>query len=391
MRTLAIVVNYRSAALASRAVASILGSGSLGDLAVTVVDNSEDKAEAARLLQGLPEGVRLLVSPGNLGFGRACNLACERDPADLILLLNPDAELLPGCLHRLEETLLTREDYGAVSPRVYWDAAGGFSLPSSYPLDLLEWQTFFSGWGFGERVNGWLGRYWRAHSVRLLKAGAPRRVKNLSGAVVLVKSEATRRAGGLFDPRFFLYYEDTDLFLRLRKKGFRLLVDPRAGAVHRYDQCGREDLGEKRGHMEVSRRVFVEKHRRDSARLLEGLGRGIARKGRAGAETKIGPIFRRPFRLEVPAGIREGWVFEVSPNRTFIPSAMGFGKGPVMDFREDVWRLLAPGRYFGRLGSENPWGTLGNPVSWVIEAFPRSPEEGGRVKAEAPGPGHATA
>ena len=63
------------------------------------------------------------------------------------------------------------------------------------------------------------------------------------------------------------------------------------------------------------------------------------------------PDFTSPFVLEVPENLYKGWLFEWSPNPDFIPSAGRFGKGPCMDFPEDCWAMLAPGQYFGRLGS----------------------------------------
>ena len=105
VKTLSITINYKSSALTLRAVQSVLDSESLGPVQVVVVDNSEDEAERERLRDSLPSGVILLVSPENIGFGRACNLAFERFEADQIMLLNPDARLLPGCLSRLQQML----------------------------------------------------------------------------------------------------------------------------------------------------------------------------------------------------------------------------------------------------------------------------------------------
>jgi GT2 family glycosyltransferase len=366
LKTLAIVVNYNSALLALKAVESVLAAESLGPVDVVVTDNSDDDEEADRLRRGLPSAVRLQVNPGNIGFGRACNQALEGFEGDAVLLINPDARLLPGCLKRLQETLFSSKRRGAVSSRLFWDEARRFYLPSSYPppsflyQDLLETVPPESG------VAGLLSAWWRRHSIRVWGADRPIRVANLSGGMVLLKMGAVKAAGGLFDPRFFLYYEDTDLFLRMKRAGFFLVVEPRAGAVHHYDQCGQEDLARKRTLMDQSRRVFLEKHhrgwRRSAKKMIYCADRFLWHMENEAACSE----FTQPFVLKTPKEIQKGWLFEVSPNPHFIPSAGCFGKGPVTAFPEACWRLLAPGRYFGRLGDPLRFKKYAQIVSWVV-------------------------
>ena len=69
-----IVVNYHCAALTGRAVNSLLSD--MPDGRIVVVDNSVDAVEVATLKAKLPDPqVRLVISPRNVGFGAACNLA----------------------------------------------------------------------------------------------------------------------------------------------------------------------------------------------------------------------------------------------------------------------------------------------------------------------------
>ena len=78
--------------------------------------------------------------------------------------------------------------------------------------------------------------------------------------MILLKIQAVKEAGGLFDPAFFLYYEDTDLFLRLKKAGYGLLLEPRARAIHHFDQCAQDKTDKKRNTLQHSARIFMEKH-----------------------------------------------------------------------------------------------------------------------------------
>jgi GT2 family glycosyltransferase len=362
VETLAIIVNYKSANLTLRAVQSVLDSQSLGPVETVVVDNSEDGKEAENLRQGLHPLVRLRVNPENMGFGRACNQALEGFRGDAILLLNPDARLLPGCLLRLQETLFSRKRWGAASSHIFWDENLTFYLPSSYPCEFMGLQAVFQPWGVGSRVNKVLSALWRWHSINVWQSRGPIKVNNLSGSLALLKASAVQRAGGLFDPRFFLYFEDTDLFLRLRKAGFTLVVEPRAKAIHYYDQCASDNRDWKRACMIKSEKIFLGKHgawRGPLERMAE-LFKGPVR------VPPMVPAFTSPFVLGVPDHLHAGWLFEWSPNPSLIPSAARFGKGPWMDFPEKCWAMLAPGRYFGRLGGTSPFARSSRLMTWVV-------------------------
>jgi GT2 family glycosyltransferase len=352
--------------MALGAAQSVLDSDAMGQVYVVVVDNSEDAAEARYLRQRLPSNVRVDISPENIGFGRACNRGIEGFRGDGILLINPDAALLPGCLKRLQQTLFSTENAGAVSSHIFWDKARHFYLPSSYPPASLVFQELLTNASPRGMISRVLSERWRRHSIKVWFAQRPIKVSNLSGGLVLLKREAVRAAGGLFDSRFFMYFEDTDLFLRMKRARFSLFVEPRARAIHYYDQCGRQNLQQKRSIMAQSRRLFLQKHcrgwRSGARKIIQWVKwlPGIFREGFAPSQ------FMEPFGLQVPAELRDGWLFEVSPNVNFIPSAGCFGDGPLVEFPEACWRASAPGRYFGRLGSPHKFGSYAWIVTWMV-------------------------
>ena len=367
LKTLVITVNFKSSGLTLGAVQSVLDSASLGPVQMVVVDNSGDKEEAEKLRLGLPPGVALLLSPENIGFGRACNLVFERFDGDQILLLNPDARLLPDCLLRLQKTLLSSRKIAAVSPQIFWDDGLKFYLPPSIPSLLFEFQSLFDAWGPHSPVSRLLSVIWRYHSIKVWRSKKPVRVNNLSGGLVLLRRDAARKAGGLFDPRFFLYFEDIDLFIRLRKAGYTLVIEPRVRAVHYYDQCGQEDWGRKRLIMAQSHMVFLDKHykglKSSARKIMDQFMTCSAGENHRGPKVD----FTSPFVLEVPARLQNGWLFEVSPNLSFTPSAGRFGRGPLVDFSEKYWSMLAPGQYFGRLGGPSRCGGYSGVISWLVE------------------------
>lgn len=203
------------------------------------------------------------LEPGaNLGFARACNLAYSRSKADCVALINPDACIDREHLQRLVEDLERSPQVGAISPLLYWNQDLTFVTPPSQPQGpaaLLE-----------QMVCSWLPALAQRvalqdldRSISVFCQTAPVKVGFLSGAVLLVRRQAAVAAAErfqldaqqLFDPDYFMFFEDTDLSLRLRRTGWSLAVSTAASAVHTY-----RHKPFKFGMMDQSRLIFFRKH-----------------------------------------------------------------------------------------------------------------------------------
>jgi GT2 family glycosyltransferase len=227
-----VIVNFRCAADTLGALA-VLGPWPHG--AIWLVDNSADAAEAATLRAGTQgrNDVRLLVAEDNLGFGRGCNLAFELSRAPHLLLLNPDARIDAAHVVKLAEALAGNPVWGALSPKVFWDEERRFLLPEAFPQTPAALVAMALATHAPRLAHRAFRRYLQRTQDRM--AGTrPFTATFLTGAVLMLRRDAVSRAGGLFDPDYFMFYEDTDLSLRLRRAGFRLGIAPQAEAVHEY-------------------------------------------------------------------------------------------------------------------------------------------------------------
>jgi len=350
----AIIVNYHSARATIRAVSSLLPPKQREDIEIWVVDNSESEEEAQFLTTELDGTCHLIVNSKNVGFGVACNQALERTRGDWILLLNPDAYLEKGALRALHSFIEKHPRVGAAGPLIYWDEGHNFLLPPSPPPS--PWRDLLTLSADTVRARlAWLNSlWWRYQSLRIWQAAGPVRQRNLSGGHVLLRRMAIKKAGGLFDNSFFLYYEDTDLFLRMRHASLDLFVVPEASVVHQFSGCVRDKEQWKREEMARSGNLFMEKHYRNH------MAYRMARKCKAGpapikdilAVTDLGRPQSPPV-FPVPKKWHSGWLLEWSPNPFLFPAAGCLNKGDKAVFPQEVWSILPPGRQFVRLGSSH--------------------------------------
>lgn len=359
MKISALLVNYHTAPLLAGAVASLLAQPDIDGLEIIVADNSESDEEYARLRSLLPASVQTVQNARNTGFAAACNAALTQASGDAILLLNPDARLQPGALARLAATLFASPRTGAVGPLTFWDDDARFALPpSTFPSldDYLRRAV--------SRLHPTLGtRYaqaFRRKALQMWTATAPVRVEALSGGHVLLKRSAIDKAGGLFDERFFMYWEDSDLMQRLHDAGYRLFVDPVARAVHQYDHHPGKDAMMSRGWPLYHAKHFQGRLR---ARLAEWIERHAA-PGPA-LPPELQPIAGEPIRLPVPDALQAGWVLEVSPALNFVPAMGRIGHGPCAEIPAECWQRFTGGRYFARLGSPTDAHELQRCWSWL--------------------------
>jgi len=348
----AIIVNFYSAHYVARAVNSLLSSEDRRKPDIWVVDNSEDATEADLLKKILGGTCKVVVNSKNVGFGAACNQVFKQTESEWILLLNPDAYLEKGALEALCSFMDKYPEVGAAGPLIYWDEGRKFLLPPS--PSPSPWHYLLTSPDDRVRTNlAWLNSlWWRHQSLSVWRAAGPKRQRNLSGGHVLLRRTAVNKAGGLFDTCFFLYYEDTDLFLRIRRVGFDLFVVPEAVAVHQFSGCARHKEEWKREEMARSGILFMEKHYGShlAYRLAKRRKQGSGRIRNVPVITDLGRPQSPPV-FSVPKKWNSGWLLEWSPNPFMFPAAGYLGKGDKAVFPREAWAILPVGKQFVRLGS----------------------------------------
>jgi len=208
-RVTVVMVTYNSRATLPRALAGVKASFDLGLCTCIVVDNASRDATAEYVRANHP-WVQLIAPGANLGFGRGNNRGFARAASEYVLLLNPDAEISPAALQQLVAFLDQEPRVGIVGPAIRepgFPDQPAFRFP--HPATMLR---------------AALGRFGGDGGV-LARPIEPRRyrVDWLCGAVLLVRRSLLQTIQG-FDPRFFLYFEETDLCLRALRAGYETWV-----------------------------------------------------------------------------------------------------------------------------------------------------------------------
>ena len=190
---------------------------------LVVVDSASGDGSAEVARAHLPSQVpaRIVALEENAGFAGATNRAITESASPWILTLNPDAEPAPDYLARLLER--------AADPRAgRVGAVTGRLVRRDEParLDACGMRLTRS-WRHLDRGSGELdrGQYARAE-----------RVFGATGAASLWRREALADVaieGEPFDVRFHSYREDAELCFRLRERGWEIVYEPAARALHR--------------------------------------------------------------------------------------------------------------------------------------------------------------
>jgi GT2 family glycosyltransferase len=221
-RIAAAVVHY-GPWLSTEATLRSLGQTAPG-VPVLVVDNSSPQASARP--KDPPPGVRLLQPGRNLGYGAACNLAAAESDAELLLFLNNDVELQPGAVAAMAAALAADARVAAVGPRLLDSRRRPIRSIQRAPAPR---RVLFESLFLPRLLPGL--PFFHGHHTAYTSHRRARDVETLSGAAVLVRRKAFEEVGR-FDEAFFFYAEESDLFARLRKAGWRIRFEPAALTVH---------------------------------------------------------------------------------------------------------------------------------------------------------------
>lgn len=200
-----------------------LKNASYKNLRVYVVDNCSKKDET-RLIKQEFSDIKTIRLHKNLGFGGANNLALksiiEENPrCKYILFLNNDTVIDRKFLHYLVKTIEKNPKIAAVGGKIlsynkdqYFDSAGSYLTDTGYAHSI------------GNNIKD-IGQYDKIKEVLFISACG-----------LLVTADAVKKIlknEFFFDPFFFMYLEEVDLGIRLKKNGYKIYYDPRAIVWHK--------------------------------------------------------------------------------------------------------------------------------------------------------------
>lgn len=224
---------------------------------VLVIDNGDGRCEALARTR-FPQ-VRIVPSEGNIGFGAGCNRLAALARADMLLFLNPDTRLRDDAIAKLLDFARSKPEAGAwggrtITERGEFDGGNAIAIPTLGGILLRE-----AGLAGLARKRIDYGR-----------ETAPRKADVLCGGFFMISRAVWARLGG-FDESFFLYGEDTDLFVRLKALGLEAWVMPGVDIVH--DVGSGDLLSPGRILLKSTGEMhFLRKHR---GRLGAGIGGGL--------------------------------------------------------------------------------------------------------------------
>jgi N-acetylglucosaminyl-diphospho-decaprenol L-rhamnosyltransferase len=217
-----IVVNYNTGYLLDRLCRTLdNGRGSLR-LQVIVVDNASRDNSVKILREKYPD-VELIENATNVGFGRANNQALSLVRGRYVLLLNTDAFVSPDTLTKTTDFMDTHPQYGVLGVKLVGEDG---ALQPSCRYFPTPWNYFLTASGFdrffpGARLVDDPG--WDPASLR--------ECDWVPGCYYLVRREVIERVG-LFDIRYFLYYEEVDHCRAVRQAGWGVIYYPFTEVVH---------------------------------------------------------------------------------------------------------------------------------------------------------------
>ena len=219
---------------------------------VIVVDNASTQDEATELEKRYPQ-VKVIRSDKNLGFAGGNNLGIQASHGKYFFFINNDAILpQPSALSLLINRLESSAHIGMVCPKIRftWD-----KQPIQYagytPLSKITLRN--KSIGFGEQDNG---QYNTANPTPYAH-----------GAAMMVKREVIEKTG-MMPECYFLYYEELDWSMMIRRTGYEIWYEPACTIFHKESQTTGQQSPLKTYYITRNRLLFAQRNIKRGERYL---------------------------------------------------------------------------------------------------------------------------
>jgi GT2 family glycosyltransferase len=222
--TAVIIVTHDSATVLEPCLSSLAGQSVQPDV-VCVVDSGSADTSYLHAAEK-KNNVDVLYYPENIGFAKGNNAGFRRVGRDVeyILFVNPDTFLDRDGIGLALESMRKNEGTGILTGRLL-----GYDVAGQQATGLLDSTGIFRKWygRWSDRGQGEVdsGQY-----------SLPEDIPAACGALMFCRKKALEEVilpqQAVFDPAFFMYKEDIELSLRMRKAGWKIMYDPRITGLH---------------------------------------------------------------------------------------------------------------------------------------------------------------
>jgi N-acetylglucosaminyl-diphospho-decaprenol L-rhamnosyltransferase len=217
-----VIVNYNTAHLLDRLFSTL--DAARGDLRIqTIVVDNASRDNSVEILRRHYPDVELIENAANVGFGRANNQAVPKIRGQYLLLLNTDAFVAPDTLSKTLSFMQQDPHCGILGVKLLGEDG---SLQPSCRFFPTPWNVFLASTGldrFFPNTRLVDDMEWNHSDIR--------ECDWIPGCFYLIRKQVVDQIG-LFDPRFFLYYEEVDHCQRARRAGWKIYFYPDTQVVH---------------------------------------------------------------------------------------------------------------------------------------------------------------
>ncbi len=209
-----IIVNFNGRQNILRCIGSFVNAHKKGKYEIIVVDNNSSDGSVDALKSAFPD-VTILAQKYNLGFGKANNVGAVASTGEFLFFVNNDIIFSEDVVTPLVNCLQNHLDCGVVGPLLL-NTDGTYQHSYGYfPSFVNEWKT--------QRDTRFM------QNVPL--ACTPKVVDWVSFAAVMIPRKSFEKISG-FDERYFMYFEDADVCMRLYMIGLKALFYPQCSLAH---------------------------------------------------------------------------------------------------------------------------------------------------------------
>lgn len=191
----------------------------------------------------------------NVGYGAGCNLGAKKAEGKYLLFLNPDKVVLPNTLEKMVDFMENNKDIAVLGPKLFNSEKLDLQVTSTGVLNPLSAIMAFSFLNKIFPKNLISRKYfltdWDRNSIR--EVGA------VSGAALMIRKDVFQKIGG-FDDKFFMYFEEHDLCLRVKKTKMKIIYYSEAGIIHYGGKSSQLLSNQNKKYLLKSRFCFLKKH-----------------------------------------------------------------------------------------------------------------------------------